>query len=180
VYVEFLIAFFPILTFFLGLVQFGFLVAAKLCLEHSAYTAARAASVVLYDNPAFYDGQPRGAVSGKRHDAIAYAAALPMVASGDFETMSVKVLKADTGAPLKDDANGEDSTANLVEPQNLDLNARGRVVVSGLFHCRLPLASTFVCGVGFFGNYVGLPLRHMYAEANFTVQGVRYPAPSLP
>jgi hypothetical protein len=62
VYVEFLLAFPPVFLVFLGFCQFALIDAARLVVQHAATRAARAAVVVLEDDPAFYDNAPRGAV----------------------------------------------------------------------------------------------------------------------
>ena len=63
-YVEFLLAFVPILTLFLGLVQLGLLYAGNLVVQHAAHRAVRAAMVVLDDDPRYYDGEPRLVIEG--------------------------------------------------------------------------------------------------------------------
>ncbi|MBK8169932.1 MAG: pilus assembly protein [Sandaracinaceae bacterium] len=63
VYVEFLIVFIPVLTLFLGSIQAALLYGANLVVRHSATTAARAAIVVLDDEPENYDDQPRNSVT---------------------------------------------------------------------------------------------------------------------
>lgn len=56
VYVEMLIAFLPVFLFFSYLVQFGLLVAASMVTKHAAWMAARAAMVIIPDNPIYYGG----------------------------------------------------------------------------------------------------------------------------
>jgi len=58
VYVEFLVAFPIMLMFFLCLIQLGLIYTANLSVEHAATRAARAAVVVLPDDPERYDGDP--------------------------------------------------------------------------------------------------------------------------
>lgn len=65
-YVEFLLAFMPILTLFLGLVQILAVAHARVVVKHAAQRAARSAAVVLDDDPSFYGGEPRGEHSGTR------------------------------------------------------------------------------------------------------------------
>lgn len=60
VYVEFLLVFMPVFLLFLAVVQLGFVYAARLVVQHAATRAARAAVVVLDDDPARYRGEPRG------------------------------------------------------------------------------------------------------------------------
>lgn len=59
VLVEFLIAIMPIFVLFLGIVQYALLSVAQLVVQHAAVAGVRAASVVLDDDPALYDGAER-------------------------------------------------------------------------------------------------------------------------
>lgn len=63
VYVEFLLAFFPVLLTFLGLIQLSSILCARLVVQHAASRAARAAVVVLDDAPERYGGAARGALA---------------------------------------------------------------------------------------------------------------------
>ncbi len=58
-YVEFLIAFLPLFTLFLGMVQWALMGAADLVVQHAASRAVRSAVVVLDDDPERYDGAAR-------------------------------------------------------------------------------------------------------------------------
>lgn len=60
VYVEFLLVFLPVFLLFLAVVQLGFVYAARLVVQHSANRAVRAAVVIIDDDPARYDMEPRG------------------------------------------------------------------------------------------------------------------------
>jgi Flp pilus assembly protein TadG len=51
VLVEFMAVFFPLLSFFLGILQLLFIHTANFVTQHSAAVAARAAAVVFADNP---------------------------------------------------------------------------------------------------------------------------------
>ncbi len=62
-YVEFLIAFIPLFIMFLGMVQMSLMYAGDLVVQHAASRAARAAVVVLDDDPQYYDGEPRMTVA---------------------------------------------------------------------------------------------------------------------
>lgn len=64
-YVEFLLAFVPILILFLGLVQLGLLYGGNLVVQHAAHRAVRTAMVVLDDDPRYYDGEPRLVIDGR-------------------------------------------------------------------------------------------------------------------
>ncbi len=63
-YVEFLIAFLPFFILFLGMVQMSLMYAGDLVVQHAASRAARAAMVVLDDDPQYYDGAARRQVNG--------------------------------------------------------------------------------------------------------------------
>jgi hypothetical protein len=60
VMLEFLLAFLPIFALFLGLLQLALLEVADLVVRHAAIAGARSASVVLYDDPQYYDGTQSG------------------------------------------------------------------------------------------------------------------------
>ena len=70
VYLEFLIAFVPLWTFFLSVVQLAFVAHADLMVKHSADAAARSAIVVLPDDPNEYGGEPEMSID---RNPIAYA-----------------------------------------------------------------------------------------------------------
>jgi Flp pilus assembly protein TadG len=59
VYVEFLLVFLPVFLLFLGILELGFLYTGRLVAQHAATRAARAAVVILDDDPAFYGGEAR-------------------------------------------------------------------------------------------------------------------------
>jgi hypothetical protein len=63
VYVEFLIAFFPVFLLFLGTVQLAFVRGAQLVVREAAARACRSAIVILDDDPARHS-TPRGALNG--------------------------------------------------------------------------------------------------------------------
>jgi hypothetical protein len=91
VYVEFLIAFLPVITFFFATWQFTELCAADLVLRRAASAAARAATVVLTDDPHFYGGKAVNAYDGERKKDIETAAAMILSASPHFSTFKVEV-----------------------------------------------------------------------------------------
>ncbi|MGB3052199.1 MAG: TadE family protein [Polyangiales bacterium] len=62
VFLEFLIAFVPMWTFFLCVLQLAFVAHANLMVRHSADSAARSAVVVLPDDPNEYGGEPEMSV----------------------------------------------------------------------------------------------------------------------
>ena len=62
VYVEFLLVFLPVFLLFLCILELGFLYTGRLVAQHAATRAARAAVVILDDDPAFYGGEARNRV----------------------------------------------------------------------------------------------------------------------
>jgi hypothetical protein len=87
VFVEFLIAFLPVFTFCLCLVQLGLLFTVRLVTEHAAVNAARAAAVAIGDEPQRYGNEPINQVraGGKRYAAIRDSALIslsPLILDG--------------------------------------------------------------------------------------------------
>lgn len=144
VYVEFLIAFFPLFFFFLALVQLAFVTSANLITKHSAVTAARAAVVVLYDDPKRYGGEPVGRATGKRREDIERAARIPLSTMG-LELGAVKVDMA----------------------ENVGRDEPVTVKVEYDYHCQVPWGRSVVCG--FFTNR-----KKLKGEATLPNQGASY------
>ena len=84
VFVEQLIAYMPVMFFFMATWQLIDMCAAHLILQRAASAAARAAVVVLPDDPAFYDGVAKDTFAGKRKEDIELAAAMILAASPHF------------------------------------------------------------------------------------------------
>jgi Flp pilus assembly protein TadG len=70
VYVEFLIAFFPLFLLFLALCQLALIGSAEAIVRHAAYAAIRSAIVTLEDDPERFDGADRGSLSQGRLTAV--------------------------------------------------------------------------------------------------------------
>lgn len=81
VFLEFLIAFVPMWTFFLCVVQLAFIAHANLMVKHSADSAARSAVVVLPDDPNEYGGEAEMSVDRNRVTASDISRALGHVGS---------------------------------------------------------------------------------------------------
>lgn len=124
VYVEFLIAFLPIFFFFLALVQLIFVQTANLITKHAAVKAARAAVVVLPDDPKHYGGVPVGSFSGQRKSDIEHAARIPLGTMG-LEALTAKVTM--------DGAYGRDAIV--------------KIKLEFLYHCEVPWGRFVVCGL---------------------------------
>lgn len=84
VYVEFLLAFIPLFFLFLGMVQMGLMYGADLAVRHAAVNAARAAMVVIDDDPQGYDGEGRRSFEsdGNRRDTVVRRVIEAMIGGG--------------------------------------------------------------------------------------------------
>ncbi len=151
IYVEFLIAFLPVFTMFLGLVQLADLHQANVIVNHSAIMAVRSAVVILHDDPAYYQNAELGKPTGKRLDDIKKAAMLPLLASRSIVGFKVNL----PSSPGGDDTKSQFTRDELV-----------RVKVQAKFDCRVPLASKLVCGTK--------AERTLSAEAALPNHGVSY------
>ena len=81
VFLELLIAFVPMWTFFLCVLQLAFIAHANLMVKHAADAAARSAVVVLPDDPNEYGGEPEMSVDRKPVTSSDLHKALGRVAS---------------------------------------------------------------------------------------------------
>ena len=81
VLLEFLIAFVPLWTLFICAAQLAFIAQASLIVKHSADSAARAAIVVLPDDPTEYGGEPQMSVARNSMTAADLAEALGRMGS---------------------------------------------------------------------------------------------------
>ncbi|MFO0677802.1 MAG: TadE family protein [Polyangiaceae bacterium] len=132
VYVEFLVAFMPLFVFFMALVQFGFVQTANLVVKHSAVTGARAASVVLPDDPAFYGGAPLNRAEGKRFEEIERAVKMPLVALEPAPAPKVTFPST---------PGGTDSKVSFTPSETV------RVRVEYDYRCFVPIGRQLVCGL---------------------------------
>jgi hypothetical protein len=153
IYVEFLIAFFPVFTMFVGLVQLADLYQANIIVNHAAQMTARAAAVVLHDDPQFYgnDDDSLGKPTGQRKEAIEHAAMLSLLASRSISEFKVSYPSTAGGSDNKDSYTRDD----LV-----------RVKVEATFQCRVPFVNKLVCS--------SKSIRTLKSEAAFPNQGMAY------
>jgi Flp pilus assembly protein TadG len=95
--VEYLIGFLPVMFLFGTAWQTAHLYAGQLITQRAASAAGRAASVVLPDDPAFYEGAPIDSYSGLRERQIVRAAEIVLSASPRMlDQTQVRVEIADT------------------------------------------------------------------------------------
>lgn len=96
--VEFLIVYLPVLVSFLMFWQLGELLVAQMIVERASSAAARAAVVLLPDDPAFYNGEPNGSYGGQRKREIRLAAGMMLAASPHLsENFTVDIDNVPTG-----------------------------------------------------------------------------------
>ncbi len=157
VYVEFLAVFLPIFFSFWVLLQSAGFYAAKLVTMHAAYLGARAAAVVLPDNPSEYGESGEGGVGkpeGKRKEAIESAVKMGLAANGSliWPMAEVEILSGD-GAKKGKFEREETVMVRVTVP----------------YYCGLPVADKVICGFG------GLhPIR---SQATQVIQGADYEYP---
>ncbi len=129
VYVEFLVAFMPLLVAFECLLQLVELHVASLVTAHAAECASRAAAVILPDDPAHYQGVPVGVLEGGRLRDVERAAALPLQAVRGVVSARLSL----TEAPGR--AGGPTPEGQPARTIRLEVTYR----------CRIPLAARLVC-----------------------------------
>ncbi len=179
VYVEFLIAFLPFLTFFLCLWQVSILYYTKLVVDHAAFAAARAAAVVVAENPTRVD--PNGGPSSvnkltqSRDDYVRTAAEIalaPLILDGT-------VLSVDVVYPTPDQPGSDDAMRGKTYPGMGNSNVTLiRVRVETVMNCKIGLANAILCPprtlLGLFLKGLGTFVLPVRSEAVFPYQGASY------
>lgn len=180
VFVEFLIAFMPVYVFFLCLVQLSLLFTVRLATEHAAVNAARAAAVVIGDDPQRYGGERMHEIiegRGERYAAVHNAALLtlaPFVLNGTV--LGVDVLFP---PPDKPGADGRKGPLHFLPMGTHDVE-KVRVRVEVDTACRIGFANRVTCPLLSLGSrprlhvQLDLPTILVRAEAVYPYQGARY------
>jgi hypothetical protein len=172
VFVEFLIAFLPLYTFFLCLIQLALLFVVRVVTEHAAMNAARAAAVVIATpRSREYRDAPNQIASrtSPRYKAVRNAALLslsPLILNGNAANVEVVF-------PAPDRPNGPGRGFPLRYPPMTDTavgKVRVRVEVDAV--CRIGIANHIACANGPLGLVI--PSRKVKAEAIYPYQGARY------
>jgi hypothetical protein len=179
VFVEFLIVFLPVLTFFLCLVQLSLLFAVQLVVEHAAVNTARAAAVIISDDPKSYKNEPLHKISSKsseRYGAIERAALLslaPYIFDGSIYTVNVLFPPPDQPG-----GKGRDLPVSFT-PMSDSSISKVRVRLEVLAACKIAIANRIACG-GVTGLLSSLgvpfirPTRTIAGESVYPYQGARY------
>ncbi|HET9955596.1 MAG TPA: TadE/TadG family type IV pilus assembly protein [Polyangiaceae bacterium] len=173
VFVEFLLAFMPVYVFFLCVIQLGLLFAVRLGVEHAAANAARAAAVVIGDDPKRYAGEAAHSLqigTGRRYRAVFDAALLslsPWVLNGTLDQLEL-------GLPEESARQGVAARRDRVQlrPMHGASVDKVRVNVQARAVCLIGLADRIVCSAA--KGRSGLPSRTVRAEAVFPYQGANY------
>ncbi len=181
VFVEFLIAFLPVFTMFLCLLQLALLFAVRLVVDHAAMSTVRAAAVVIGDDPETYGEpgkMPRHNLppNSDRYKAIRRAAILslaPLIANGTINDIRIFFVPPDKpgGKPLASSA-----SFSPIEMQKVS-KIRVRLEVEAA--CKMPIANRIACGNWLWRFVPGPfnPSRTFLAEAVYPYQGARYEYP---
>jgi len=130
IYVEFLIVFMPLFVMFMSLVQFAFVQTANLVTKHAAVQAARAAIVVLPDDPNFYGNVPVNKVAGDRKTIIEAAARGRLLAVSTMPDFKIQF----PSTPGGDDDKTQFQQDDVV-----------RVKLTFNYPCKIPIGNRFVC-----------------------------------
>ncbi|HKY34632.1 MAG TPA: TadE family protein [Polyangiaceae bacterium] len=117
VYVEFLIAFFPLFILFFSVCQLALIASARLVVEHAAQSAVRTAIVILDEPPADFGDAPRGFLSQGQPNPASSAEALLSALGVDIQEPS-DALAADIASAGVNSAigatGGEQAGARMV------------------------------------------------------------------
>jgi len=188
VFVEFLIAFLPVFTFFLCLLQLGLLFAVRLVVEHAATNAARAAAVIIGDDLKRYGNEALNKIEKKdgnrRYGAIRDAVTLsvaPFILDGTIDSVDLEF-------PPPDQPEAKVSSRGPYAYAPMDMTSvskvRVRVIVSA--NCKIGLANFFTCmsfieqqaynaGLSFPRGFY--PKKTITAEGMYPYQGASYAYP---
>jgi hypothetical protein len=155
----------PVFVFFLCLLQLALLFSAKLLVEHSATTGARAAAVVFGDEPGPYnEANPQVNVSSKERRKVVRGAILialaPMILDDTVAAVGV-------GYP---DAGGKSTPNDTPIPARTG-DAMIRVHVVATVICKIAIANVIVCDRH--GNSA-LRTKDVPAESAYPYQGANY------
>ncbi len=152
IFIEFLFLVLPFLILLFGLAQTALMYMAGMAVKRSAATGARAAMVVLDDDPKRYGGQGRNTLGGQREQAIKMAAAFPLFAVETVPKTADTLghaLRASEGNPYKTEQ-GLPAGLKVEFPGGVS-SARGSsitVKVTYDYPCEVPVIRTLMCPDG--------------------------------
>jgi hypothetical protein len=176
IYVEFLIAFLPVFTFFLCMLQLSLLFSARLIVEHAAMQGVRAAAVVFGDEPSTYgeSADDTNTMTKNRRKAVRNAVLLSLAPL----ILDNSVSHVDVLFPAADQPGGKDQDEGTkISPMTLSGTQMVRVRVEATVRCKISLADAIICkgatndALGFLGLARVLVVK---AESIFPYQGASY------
>jgi hypothetical protein len=169
VYVELIIAFLPVFLFFSYLVQFGLLCAASIVTKHAAWMAARAAMVIIPDNPIYYGGgvglawptaSPLGGLAcGQPPQAITFT-------PNGAQLSEIQVAASRILQPMGGVSNNSLPTVTL-DKGSYAITDNITVQVEYAFPCTIPVGNLMCLG----------PTKTITAQASIPMQGANYHYP---
>jgi hypothetical protein len=164
VFVEFLIAFLPMFVLFSCLVQLGFLQAADLVTKHSAWMGARAAIVIISDDPAYYG--EAGGLSHNDNSGLLLANDEMQAEIGGAVSAILQSIDANpnVAVTLPSAPGGNDNRTQY------GIEDMVHVQVHYTYPCLVPIGSLFVCGFGRTAILTGESVMPMQG-ANFKYPG---------
>ena len=169
VYIELMIAFMPVFTFFLSLLQLAFLYTDQLFVEHTATVSARVAALALGTRqPQDAPNAPATTLGPQRIETVRKAALLttaPLILDGSLVTMTVEYPRG-TGVGLSDPVQQyavmTDTTAPFIQ-----VRIRANVA------CKIMIANRLLCGASA-GGLLGHPTKMIMAESTFPIERAHY------
>lgn len=178
IFVEVIVTIVPLMLFILGLFQMMLLQAGKLAVMRAANASARAAVVVLDDDPRFYGGEPRNQApaGSQRLEQIRRAAAGVLVAvqPGSRRQEENRSVGLAISTPRRSDTLPGLLTpsADLIQATKVTLSQGGgsadeiTVEVQHEFRCVVPMARSVLCPGG--------RTRRLHSRATLTNQRASY------
>jgi hypothetical protein len=179
VYVEFLIAFLPMLVMFLCLWQISILYYVKLMVDHAAITAARSGAVLVAESSKKVNDSGGAStvnkVTSDRTDLIKNAIDIslaPLIISGTISSIKVEY-------PKPTDRGGADAMRGKdYPPMQKNTVSMFRVRVTASMMCRIAFANRIMCGGPLAQLGVAIPgvmpTAPVVSEAIFPYQGAEY------
>jgi hypothetical protein len=169
VYIELMIAFMPVFTFFLSLLQLAFLYTDQLFVEHTATVSARVAALALGERlPRDLPNAQSTMLGPQRIETVRNAAVLtmaPLILDGSLVTMTVEYPRG-TGIGLSDPVQQyavmTDTTAPFIQ-----------VRIRANMACKIAIANRLLCGVSV-GGLLGHPTKMIMAESTFPIERTHY------
>lgn len=166
-YVEFLIAFLPMLFLFMCIWQFGRILTTRIQCDHAAAAAARAAAVIIAEPEE--NGKVLHQVSDDTKSQIsiaAFASLAPAIAADWISSISLKLPKS-LGSKSNDEQLDFTPTGSVFEVAPTRMV---HVRLTTQFRCKLPPADYVMCKHSDDAGWT-FPI---ITEASFPYQGARY------